>query len=71
MKFIRCSLCDELVRLRRSWQVCRCGKSRGRYLNGKKAVAEGSSKLYGVSSMDYFSGNEDWKEKLRPIDCQD
>ena len=64
MKFLKCKTCDELVRLRREWQACSCKASQGRYINGREVEIVGPCELYGVRSIDYFSGGEAWKEKL-------
>ncbi len=63
MKLLRCRICDELVRLRGESQSCQCGASKGRYLDDRDVEISGPCELYGVRSIDYFSG-EDWSKKL-------
>ena len=66
MKILKCLACDDLVPMSDEEKTCRCGKCRGRYVNGRKVVFGGSGEVYGVKGLDYYSG-QDWRDKMYQI----
>ena len=48
MKFIFCTDCHDIVRLRRELRKCGCGKSKGRYIDDLHAEIQGKSVPIGI-----------------------
>lgn len=61
MKLLNCLACQDIVRMFEEERTCKCGKSKGRYENGRRVAYSGPSRLFGLNSLDYHrveSGKE-------------
>ena len=54
MKLLHCLACQDVVRLFEEERACKCGKAKGRYVNGRDVVFEGAARVLGMNSLDFL-----------------
>lgn len=53
MKLIVCLECSDIVKLRKVWRTCHCGRSRGVYKNEKDATVSGPCVPLGILNRSF------------------
>jgi hypothetical protein len=63
MKLIYCSLCHDIIRLRRQVTTCKCGLSHGTYLNDLNAVYSGDAIPLGIDNSSFIDALKNQPKK--------